>query len=76
MAENARRGWWNGGHAPFGYTLLEIETEKGTKRKLTIQSKEAEIVRRVFTLYRSGRGVGAIRHLLNSTAATPASANG
>ena len=22
MAENARRGWWNGGHAPFGYKLI------------------------------------------------------
>ncbi|MBI3319925.1 MAG: recombinase family protein [Candidatus Omnitrophica bacterium] len=70
MAENARRGWWNGGHAPFGYQLIELETEKGSKRKLAIEPKEAEVVRRIFQLYRSGRGVGAIRHLLNTEGLT------
>jgi len=33
MAENARHGWWNGGHAPFGYKLVEVPTEKGEKQK-------------------------------------------
>ncbi len=66
MAENARRGWWNGGHAPFGYKLVEIPTPKGEKRKLAIEPKEVEVVRRIFTMYRTGRGVGAIRHALNS----------
>jgi len=66
MAENARHGWWNGGYAPFGYKLVSLDTEKGPKKKLAIEESEVEIVRRIFALYRSGRGVGAIRHLLNT----------
>jgi len=70
MAENARHGWWNGGYAPFGFKAEAIDTEKGPKKKLVIEPAEAEIVRHIFTLYRSGRGVGAIRHLLNTEGVT------
>ncbi len=66
MAENARHGWWNGGHAPFGFKPVASDTEKGPKKKLVIEPAEAEIVRQIFSLYRTGRGVGAIRHLLNT----------
>ena len=66
MAENARRGWWNGGFAPLGYKLITTQTEKGPKRKLAVETSEAKLVRRIFALYLKGDGVSAIRHRLNT----------
>ncbi|MDD5671370.1 MAG: recombinase family protein [Candidatus Omnitrophica bacterium] len=65
MAENARHGWINGGFAPFGYKLIKIQTEKGTKNKLEIEESEAKIVRQIYDMYLAGEGVQAIRYKLN-----------
>ncbi len=57
MKENARQGFWNGSTAPIGYKLVEAET-RGTKvkKKLKVDSVEAETVRLVFNLYLQGDG--------------------
>jgi len=43
LLERAKKGMWNGGHAPFGY-------ERKSK-KLIVNKKEAEIVRLIFETY-------------------------
>src|SRR3954453_21962855 len=57
MKENARQGFWNGATAPLGYKLVEAE-KRGTKikKKLDIDSVEAETVRLIFKLYLYGDG--------------------
>jgi site-specific DNA recombinase len=57
MKENARQGFWNGSMAPIGYKLVEAET-RGTKvkKKLGVDSVEAETVRLMFNLYLQGDG--------------------
>jgi site-specific DNA recombinase len=64
MRENARRGYFNGSKAPFGYRVVETEAlgNRGRrKRKLAIDEAEAATVRRIYQLYLSGlsgRAVG------------------
>lgn len=57
MEENARQGFWNGSHAPFGFKVVDAE-KRGhkTKKKLAIHNGEAATVRDVFRLYLSGTG--------------------
>lgn len=45
--EKAMEGKWNGGFAPFGYTL----EGKGKDSKLVVVEKEAEIIRIIFDKY-------------------------
>lgn len=59
MGMNARAwdGKWNGGKV-LGYDLVEIP-DSNRKRKeqlLTINNKEAELVRHIFELYYNGKG--------------------
>ena len=57
MKENARRGFCNGSHAPYGYRTVESELtgNKGKKKKLLeIDLAEAAIVKRIFDLYLNG----------------------
>jgi DNA invertase Pin-like site-specific DNA recombinase len=57
MKENARQGFWNGSMAPLGYRLVEAETRGSkVKKKLEIDSVEAETVRLIFNLYLHGDG--------------------
>ncbi len=57
MLENARGGYWNGSHAPFGYRTIEADRRRDKiKKRLEIDPKEAEIVRLVFGLYVRGDG--------------------
>jgi site-specific DNA recombinase len=57
MLENARRGFWNGAIAPFGYRIVTVERHGNKdKKKLTIEAKEAEIVKLIFRLYLFGDG--------------------
>lgn len=65
MAENARRGWANGGFAPYGYVFEEIKTDKGAKRKYKINESEAKTVRLIYEMYLAGDGVQGIRYKLN-----------
>ena len=66
MAENARNGWWNGGLAPIGYKLIQIQTPKGPKRKLEVEDSEAALIRKIYSLYLKRNGVSKIRNLLNA----------
>ena len=70
MKENARRGFFNGSRPLFGYKLVEVEEKgnKGKKKRLEIDHVEAEIVRKIFSMYISGEkgnGVKTITSYLN-----------
>jgi site-specific DNA recombinase len=61
MCENARQGFWNGSHPPFGYKT-QIAERRGAKDKkvLVIDDEEACVVREIFALAagREGRPFG------------------
>jgi hypothetical protein len=61
MCENARQGFWNGSHPPFGYRT-QIAERRGAKDKkvLVIDDEEARVVRQIFDLAsgREGRPLG------------------
>ena len=66
MKENARLGFWNGAPPPYGYCAVVAETRAdATKKRLEINPEEANVVREIFSLYRSGRGIRAIAAYLN-----------
>ncbi len=57
MLENARQGFWNGAHPPFGYRTVEVERRgQRIKKHLEIEPREAEIVRQIFKLFAEGDG--------------------
>ena len=52
MRENARRGFFNGSKAPFGYKVVKTTDERGnTKGVLEVDAEEAEVVKRIFELH-------------------------
>ena len=57
MRESAKQGFWNGATPPLGYRIVEAE-KRGAKikKKLAIDPVEAELVRKIFTLYLEGDG--------------------
>ncbi len=57
-AANARRGRWNGGHAPYGYKVIE--------KRLVINEDEAVVVRIIFDLRAQGWGILSITKELNA----------
>jgi site-specific DNA recombinase len=72
MKENARQGYWNGARPPFGFQAVEVERRGSRlKKKLAIDSVEAETVRLIFRLFLEGdhasgpMGVKAIAIWLN-----------
>ena len=72
MAENARRGYFNGSTPPFGYRVVEVEGKgrRGAKKRLAVAPTEASVVREIFTLYLYGKdgqalGMKAIAEHLN-----------
>jgi len=62
MTTNARRGFRNGGMAPYGYRNIRVmDAETGKERtKLEINDDEARVVRHLFTRYLDGVGLKAI----------------
>ncbi len=74
MRENARRGYFNGSHAPFGYQVVATEAigNRGRKKKkLAIDEGESTIVRRIYELYLEGldgrtMGIKEIAKYLNA----------
>lgn len=67
MCAKAKAGEWCGGKV-LGYDLVPLENQQGTKRTktvLTINTREAESVRFIFTEYASGKGYKAITNQLN-----------
>lgn len=57
MQENARQGFWNGSAAPYGYMVIAAEQRGAkTKKRLSVDPVEAEIVRLMFKLVAEGDG--------------------
>ena len=57
MKENARQGYWNGSRPPLGYRVVEAGRHGDKiKKRLEIDPREAELVRKIFYLYRFGDG--------------------
>lgn len=55
MKENARQGFWNGATVPLGYRLIEAERRGAKiKKKLDVDTVEAEYVRLIYKLYLYG----------------------
>ena len=56
MRENARQGYCNGSLPPIGYRTVAVEVQgnKGKKKRLEVNPGEAAVVRRVFELYLTG----------------------
>ncbi|WP_332712782.1 recombinase family protein [Pelagibacterium mangrovi] len=55
MKENARQGFWNGATPPLGYKIIKAERRgHKIKKKLDIDSVEAETVRQIYRLYIDG----------------------
>ena len=68
MKENARRGFFNGARAPFGFRIEQISAPNGTaKQRLSIAEDEAALVRRVFELYLGGKGAKDVARSLNDS---------
>lgn len=68
MLAKAKSGEWCGGIPPLGYYWKEVkENENRTRKKscLAVQEQEAEVVRKIYTLYASGKGYKAIVNQLN-----------
>lgn len=59
LQEKARQGKWVPNIAPYGYDI-DRETDK-----LVINEKEAAVVRKIFELYTSGKGMSKIANELN-----------
>ncbi len=57
MLENARQGFWNGSHPPFGYAV-EVRERRGNKDKkvLILRAEEAALVRQIFDLAAGAEG--------------------
>ena len=75
MCENARQGFWNGSHAPFGYRV-ETKERRGNKDKrvLVVEEAEATLVQKIFAMAagEEGRPVGvkAITSFMNERGIT------
>lgn len=59
MAASKKRGKWVGGRPPLGYDIDKIN------RKLTVNPKEAEIVKEIFDLYLEKRSLLSVAVALN-----------
>lgn len=67
QAENARRGYWNGGPYPLGYRPQKSTDAKGNiHTKLEIDPENAEVIERIFQMYLLGKGIKAIAIVLNA----------
>ncbi len=77
MKENARQGFFNGSNPAYGFRKVEVEIQgnKGKKKRLEIDPTEAAIVNKIFQLYLSGYqgqslGVKGIAAHLNERGST------
>ncbi len=61
MIKNAKAGFWNGGHLPFGYSVVPVDSRK----KLVVNKKESSLVVDVFSMKEKGRGSKSIAVELN-----------
>ena len=57
MKANFQLGFYNGSPVPLGYTTVEVEKRGArVKKKIAINSTEADLVRLIFKLYLCGDG--------------------
>ena len=74
MAENARKGYKNGGYSTFGYKNVHVYDERNYQRtKYEINESEAVTVRLIFDLYAKGNGLKNIVTYLNTHGHKPRS---
>ncbi len=64
MAQRSREGKWNGGIC-LGYSSEIVDESKTGEKNLVIVESEAELVRKIFNLYASGKGLRAIANTIN-----------
>lgn len=68
MKENAKRGYHNGGQAPYGYRTAAVKEIGGRTKSVWVLGPDEEVntVRRIYDLYvRQNKGYRAIAYLLN-----------
>jgi len=65
MSENAARGFYNGGLAPFGYRRKIVNIGNARKSKLETEESEAPIISRIFQMALAGQGGKEIAKTLN-----------
>lgn len=68
MKENAKRGFHNGGSAPYGYRTDVVKESNGINKSIWILGPESEVttVRKIFDLYvNQNKGYKAIVSVLN-----------
>jgi site-specific DNA recombinase len=57
MRESAKQGFWNGATPPLGYKIIEAERRgQKIKKKLAIDTVEAETVKLIYAIYLDGDG--------------------
>jgi len=72
MVQNAKQGFWNGGAAPYGYSLKRFIHNGREKSTLEINSIESETVRHIFDMYIKGNiGIKGIAMSLNNKGSKP-----
>lgn len=64
MAQRSRQGRWNGGIC-LGYKSEAVNPDNLKDTRLVIVPEEATIVREIFSMYASGKGLRAIANSLN-----------
>jgi len=64
MKQRARNGKWNGGQV-LGYDVVEVPAGSGKESLLRTNPIEAELVRKIFRMYASGKGLRSIANTLN-----------
>jgi site-specific DNA recombinase len=77
MKENARQGFFNGSTPPYGYRKVELDIQgnKGKKKRLEVDPAEATIVNKIYQLHINGHqgqqlGVRGIAAYLNDRGLT------
>ena len=66
QAENARRGWWNGGPPPTGYCLESVPDGSRTRTRLAVDPDTAPVVQRMFELCLLGESLRGIARRLTA----------
>ncbi|PHV69739.1 resolvase [Sporanaerobium hydrogeniformans] len=64
MAQRSRQGRWNGGIC-LGYKSEAVDSSNKKDTRLVIVPEEATIIKKIFNMYASGKGLRAIANSLN-----------
>ena len=74
MAENARKGFRNGGYPVYGYKNVRVfDNNKNPKTKYEVNESEAGVIKLIFELYAKGNGLKNIVMSLNTNGYKPRS---